>query len=352
MVCGLCRDACPAAVLTGGQWSIAIERDGCLGCGLCAAACPTGALSVDGFAPARDAGDDSRIVLECRRVAEDDRAPGAAAVPCLGGLTTQDLIEHAGSGETTVIVADRGWCAVCPVGGRSRPWQEAVDEARSVLAAVSPTLAGRIVVEPVDMPAANARPVQSALRPDKQVGRRDFLQRLAGMAEPRDPLAESRRVVFGRGLVTPLKREQILAQVAAIASTEGQGMPAALFPAIRVADDCDLHGLCAAVCPTGALRRAEAGGTISLQFDAADCIACGECQRVCPGKALSLWPQGDGAAPHGSAILATRRTAECVGCGGDFVPKDGEDFCPACQKTMDLMQQVATLKLGSPSPRQ
>ncbi len=35
MMCGLCRDACPAAVLAGGQWSIALEGEGCVGCGLC-----------------------------------------------------------------------------------------------------------------------------------------------------------------------------------------------------------------------------------------------------------------------------------------------------------------------------
>src|SRR3972149_5560579 len=51
MDCGVCREACPTGVLSGGQWSITLETDGCVGCGLCAAACPTGALLVGGCTP-------------------------------------------------------------------------------------------------------------------------------------------------------------------------------------------------------------------------------------------------------------------------------------------------------------
>jgi ferredoxin len=252
--------------------------------------------------------------------------------------------------DATVVLSDHGWCATCTVGRCSTPWQDALNEAKSVLSAVGPRLADRLTVERNLLPEGRAKPAHASLRPDRRVGRRDFLQRLAGMAESRDPLAESRRVVFGRGLAAPLKRKQILARLAAIASAEGQDMPAALFPAIAIAEGCDLHGLCAAVCPTGALRRILNDDAVSLLFDSADCIACFECQRVCPGKALSLRPEGDGLPPRGATPLITRRATPCAGCGDNFVPKDDEDFCAACRKTMDLMQEAAALKLGTPAP--
>lgn len=194
--------------------------------------------------------------------------------------------------------------ARCPVGRCNALWQPALDETRALLGMIDPRLADSLAVERKELPISRAEPIMAALRPDKQVGRRDFLRRMVGAVEPRDPLAESRRVVFGRGLVSPLKRERILDRIGALAANLEQTIPASLMPAIKIADGCDFNGLCAAVCPTGALRRNENNGTIFLEFDAADCITCGECQRVCPSKALSLWSAGDGTMPDGPTSRA------------------------------------------------
>jgi len=347
MDCGVCRESCPAGVLSGGQWSIALETDGCVGCGLCAAACPTGALMVEGCTPYPLDASGEQVVLQCRRVAAADRDLNAVTVPCLGGLTTPDLLDFLAETEATVVFADHGWCANCPVGRCDAPWQPALDETRALLGMIDPRLADSLAVERKELPISRAEPIMAALRPDKQVGRRDFLRRMVGAVEPRDPLAESRRVVFGRGLVSPLKRERILDRIGALAADLEQTIPASLMPAIKIADGCDFNGLCAAVCPTGALRRNENNGTISLKFDATECIACGECQRVCPSKALSLWSAGDGTMPDGPMTLVERRTAMCVSCSDSFVPAGDERSCPLCQKTMNVMQEIASLRSGS-----
>jgi Fe-S-cluster-containing hydrogenase component 2 len=344
MACGLCRDACPTGVISGSQWTIAIESDGCTGCGLCAAVCPTGALSVEGFAPHAPKQAADRVVLECRRVARADRDPNAVVVPCLGGLTAPDLIDLVDDAQAPIVLSDHGWCAACSVGRCDAPWRDALDETKSLLTAVKTELGNQISAERKDLPVGSAEPVMQALRPDKQVGRRDFLQRFVRAATSADAAAESRRVVMGRGLVTALKRERILEKISALAASLDQDAPTTLMPAIKIADACDLNGLCAAICPTGALRRDETVGAVSLQFDATHCIACGECQRVCPSKALSLWPEGDGTTPQGATSLVARRTLACASCGNDFVPKGDESFCPLCQKSMDVMQEIASLR--------
>ena len=347
MSCGLCREICPADVLAGGEWSITLEAEGCIGCGLCAAVCPAGALNMDGFRPLVPETAGGRIVLECRRVAADDRDPQAIVVPCLGGLTAPDLMEAAGSG-AAIVVADHGWCAACPVSHRADPWHTALSETKALLSTISAQLAGAIDVERRDLAPDRARPVMAALRPDKQVGRRDLLRRLTGTNERRDSLAESRRAIAGRGLVKPIKRKRLLKQISALAASRGMPMPPALMPAVKIVDGCELSGLCAAICPTGALRRAEENGTTALEFDAADCMACGECQRVCPRSALSLWPAGDGTVRDAPATLIERSAAICEGCGDTFTGESTMQFCPTCRKTMSVMREFASWKFGTP----
>jgi NAD-dependent dihydropyrimidine dehydrogenase PreA subunit len=350
MSCGLCRDACPAGVLSGSEYSITLEGEGCVGCGLCAAACPTGALMVEGCAPQVPPTAGDRIVLECRRVGAADRDPDSIVLPCLGGLATADLLDLVAGVEAPVVVADRGWCADCPVGRVADPWRAAVDETRAFLRAVDAPLADGLAVASRPLPANRAEPVVPALRPDKLRDRRALLRGLIGAVEPRDALAESRRVVFGRGLVASLNRRRILDRIRVVAAESGGNVPASLMPAVKIADGCDLNGVCAAICPTGALRLGDIGDTISLEFDSAGCIACGECQRVCPSEALSLWPEGDGTVPEGPIELVARQAKICAGCGDRFVAKSiddgGGEVCPFCRKSMEIMQGMSAFRSG------
>ena len=348
MECGLCREACPAGVLSGGLWSIKLETQGCIGCGICAATCPTGAIRVEGFdlphtpKPAEPV--KAARPLECRRVPEALRADGAEVVPCLGGLTAPDLIDRAAEGAT---IMDRGWCADCPVGHCPAPWEATLSAAQDLLALADAGLPARLSVAKAPLPAQAALPV-AALRPELIPSRRDFFRRLVAPApEPHSP-EESRRIVFSRGLVRPIARQRSLERLRGL--TDG-ALPPGVMPAVTInSAGCDLHGICAAICPTGALRLSEPdGATLAIDYDATACISCGECQRVCPGKALSLNPAGNGAVPQGRETLVTRARGTCVACGDTFAQGAGEPelYCIPCRNSRSLMQGMSQLRGGN-----
>lgn len=344
--CGICRGVCPTAALAGTEWSISIEPDRCIGCGFCAAACPTGALQVDGCSPLLENSVGESILLECRRVGLADRHPDAIAVACLGGLTAVDLLDAVvGASERNVVLVDRGWCKQCAVADCAAPWQSALDESRSLLNSVEASLGARLLVETKPLPVDRAGPIIASLRPDKQVARRDFLRRFAGMAKTPASREESRRIVFGRGHITPLRQQRIIELLEVVAEAHQQPLPPKLRPSVKVRAGCDLNGVCAAICPSGALHVEATDDQLELRFSSADCIACGLCERGCPSKALSFCAQGDGGLVQGEVIVARRPISVCAGCGESFPNIAGSTFCPACEKSMTIMQALSALKL-------
>lgn len=333
------------AVLGGGLWSLTLDKAGCLGCGLCAAACPTGAIMVDGAAP-EPAEIAEVLVLECRRVPEALRAVGATVVPCLGGLTAPDLLNRLADGTGRIVLMDRGLCEGCGVAACAAPWGARVSEAQAVLAAVADDATARIAIEIAPLTMAQALPVIE-LRPELKPTRRDFFRRLTAPAPEPHGSEESQRIVHGRGLIAPVARASTLAAAERLAEVMASPLPAALMPAITIAlDACDLHGVCAAICPTGALRLIDDGLAMTLDFDAAACIGCSECQRACPTKALRLDRAGDGTWPEGRVVLNERASGRCATCGDAFPqPKGaGETLCIPCRRGQALINDLMVIR--------
>jgi ferredoxin len=157
--------------------------------------------------------------------------------------------------------------------------------------------------------------------------------RVAGT--PADPADSSRR-----RNVQPIERLRVVASLARIAARHARQVPARVVPQLSLGQ-CDAHGVCAVVCPTGALRQQATSeeGIVALQFNSALCIACGQCARVCPDSALRLTPEGGTLADE---ALARWNAHACEDCGESFFGT-ANALCPDCIKKVNLQQGMAAL---------
>lgn len=341
--CGRCEPACPLQAITLSRGAPLLTGE-CSGCGRCTAACPTAALQIDGFALPAVVDHASEVHVDCWRVPLAESPRGALRVPCLAGVDTGWLLAlFELSGERPIRLLDRGGCAECAAGGDMAPLSAALHEAAALLGAAG--------VPPGALPTRTERACRSSLAPSipdsaaaVAVDRRGFLRGLMGSAAR---TADSMQGAAGlhaplrlHHLAQPVARMRIVTSLARIAGRRGQPVPALALPKLSLAD-CDAAGVCAKVCPTGALQRCEDadGATAELRFNAMLCVACGQCARVCPQQALGVSATGGRNAVE---VLARWTANECANCGEPFSGAPAE-VCPSCTKRTNLQQGLTAL---------
>lgn len=354
--CDKCRSACPVSAFDWTESGVLVTER-CLGCGRCAAACPTGALKVRGFSieplaaiPAADA-----IGIECARV------PGrflgdAIRVPCVGGLSGDDLVTLcASAGGRPVRLIDRGWCAACPAGGAGFCAAGAVEAASAVLDALGCEQSVWPRVERMDTPLAHALDVRGG-DDSELLGRRAifgaFARRVAAAAKAEAP----KRVRAGpkarhASPSVQAARRRFAHGVRRLSERATASLPAIVFPELQIDSSCDHSGLCAAVCPSGALRTyQDEDAATGLEFEAALCVACGICAERCPSRAIRVRPAGNatGELRDVPERLTRFSMRHCGRCGETFVGKGGESKCESCKTDRALFASLFPALSGVP----
>lgn len=339
----MCATACPVGALS-------LEANGpvlqarCLGCGQCAAACVSGALTVMGFPLPARLPEADEIGIDCWRVALEDSPPNALRVPCLAGIGLGWLLAlYERAHERPLLLIDRGQCGDCPAGAGIAALRERLDEACRLLLAcgIATNALPRIVFLPAGKPLA---PMISRCEEAVRLGRRSFFRQLTHdairqavqLTEPNDSTTEA---IILREPIVPLDRLRMMKALSTIAERHGRALPAGLLPQLSLSE-CSGHGICARVCPTKALVREERDDGATLAFHALRCLACGECVRHCPDRALRMQPAGGS---RSFEVLAHWQGKTCSNCGSRHYG-NAENVCAACHKEQQLQQCFTALR--------
>jgi len=340
--CSECVTACPVGAIQTTSAGNTVSA-ACIGCGACAAACPSGALIVKGFENPSPLPSSNIVRVECRKVPGSVAGNNALRVPCLAGLSpSQWLVLAETVGNRRVTVVDRGWCAQCTAASCStpeHPARHALDQADAILAEAGWTEMRRPRIEHDALPAS-LMPAEIPTERPESLARRAFFRRIGGEAQRAVGLSEpietpTPRLMKQQGLPLP-ERERLLAAAQRLAMSSGSTMPAAPFAALSIAPNCNHFGICAGVCPTGALSLYEDDANAGLEFNAWRCIGCGQCVKACPERAISIHAAPQAPDPQVLQRLTAHAAKTCPACRKVFYGAAEAKTCQPCLRNRQM----------------
>jgi ferredoxin len=348
-LCRRCIDACPIQAIRIGDDLLQIDHS-CIACRFCIPACPNEVFSQD---PPSLGAEDGPNLLYCSALLEKkDKALLAKTphfiTPCVGSIPAHRILEQPLCSKPPLEVIT-GPCDSCSLAAGERSFRNGENEVRALLELL------RVESMPFSM-----RPAAESDRADllQKVGRhKKELEEKSAMSR-RDLFLRFRERVLSQDVsgqdsvcVPPDQRgpnqymRRVIAIVHARLTDEIRLRKIPFLRDIVVGEDCTGCGVCAALCPTGALSMGGERGRPELLWKPAHCSRCDLCLEACPRKAIRFLPGVEPEKIARETATAVRRFYShiCPECGDTFLSLGPEARCPGCSKREKAVEDLCRM---------
>lgn len=370
--CSLCADLCPVNAISISEKGAEIQG-GCIDCGVCISACPNGAFMINGS-------DDKKIIgeigakvkgqgLKVFRVScEHGDGSSDLTVPCLSRLTEALLLAPVKTGVSTIEIL-RPSCEKCPNKKAAPHLDRVVKQVRSICEMLG------IKKESISVAGTEFRENKNSefRTPNSElntISRREFFgsvrHKAMEVAAASIPDVENKdngnKELFREAIQKRPennKREMLLKLIKEIRSmTNNEGVTLnseiqtqrvevpssySISADLEVSSGCTACGVCATLCPTGAITQQWTEGHYNLSYKPALCTNCSVCVSACMTKAIKIKERASLSLLLGmdevSLFEATKKI--CAVCRNNFIGGDSE-ICPLCMHMHN--KQMAAVK--------
>lgn len=370
--CSLCADICPVNAVAISEKCAEIQG-GCTDCGVCISACPNGAFSVNGR-------DDKKIseeigsrvkgqgIKKYRISCEYGDETADLILPCLSRLTEALLLEPIKAGASDVVIL-RPLCEGCSY-KKAAPQLDRVLKQTWGLYELLGIKEDSLFVKRIAFRGDKNPELRTPNSELQQISRREFFGsfrnkaiEVALAAIPENGDRDNGRHEIFRDVIQNktenYKRSMLLASIKDIRSKVNSALrtphtaldinkhevPSAdcIVAELEVNSGCTACGVCAALCPAGAITGQWTEGHYRLSYKPALCTNCKACVEVCMPKAIKIKDSVSLNLLLGmeEVILFKAEKKSCVVCRNNFVRGESE-ICPLCEHIHN--RQMAAVK--------
>lgn len=368
--CSLCADLCPVNTISISEKGAEIQG-GCIDCGVCISACPNGAFMFNGRDDKKIIGEiDAKVKghgLKVFRVScEHGEGSADVTVPCLSSLTEALLLAPVKAGVSTIEIL-RPSCEKCPNKKAAPHLDRVVKNVRSIYEMLGIKKESILVAGTEFAENKNSELRSASGGPNSElntISRREFFgsvrHKAMEVAAASIPDVENKgngnKELFREAIQKKsenAKRMLLLEFIMEMGSrlnglrfTDGKAeavSDGSIIAELEVSSKCTACGVCATLCPTGAISQQWTEGHYTLSYKPALCTNCSVCVSACMPRAikikdkasLSLLLEMD----EVSLFKASRKM--CAVCRNNFIGGDSE-ICPLCMHMHN--KQMAAVK--------